>query len=88
MDREKVIKGLECHAKGARGCLFDCPYGNENGCQLLLCSDALAMLKEQEELLHKKEKDIDKLCVEISRLKHQIHDNEPTFEDWTKGEGR
>ena len=54
----------------------------------MLCSDALAMLKEQEELLHKKEKDIDKLCVEISRLKHQIHDNEPTFEDWTKGEGR
>ena len=47
-DREKVIKGLECHAKGARGCLFDCPYGNENGCQLLLCSDALALLKEQE----------------------------------------
>jgi hypothetical protein len=47
-DREKVIKALECHAKGARGCLFDCPYGNENGCQLLLCSDALALLKEQE----------------------------------------
>ena len=57
MDREKVIKGLECHAKGARGCLFDCPYGNENGCQLLLCSDALALLKEQEKKeikLHKK----------------------------------
>ena len=47
-DREKVIKGLECHAKGAKGCLFDCPYGNENGCQLLLCSDAIALLKEQE----------------------------------------
>ena len=45
---EKVIKGLECHAKGSRGCLFDCPYGNENGCQLLLCSDALVLLKEQE----------------------------------------
>ena len=47
-DREKVIKGLECHAKGSKGCLFDCPYGNENGCQLLLCSDAIALLKEQE----------------------------------------
>jgi len=43
-DKDKVIKGLECHAKGARGC----PYENENGCQLLLCSDALALLKEQE----------------------------------------
>ena len=52
MDREKVIKGLECHAKGAKGCLFDCPYGNENGCQLLLCYDALAMLKEQEETIN------------------------------------
>lgn len=54
-DREKVIKGLECHAKGSRGCLFDCPYGNENGCQLLLCSDALALLKEQETVEHAKE---------------------------------
>lgn len=53
MDREKVIKGLECHAKGARGCLFDCPYGNENGCQLLLCSDALALLKEQENAIQR-----------------------------------
>ena len=50
-DREKVIKGLECHAKGAKGCLFDCPYGNENGCQLLLCSDALALLKKQDEII-------------------------------------
>ena len=31
-------------------------------------------LKEQEELLHKKQKDIDRLCVEISELKHQKHD--------------
>lgn len=32
------------------------------------------LLKEQEELLHKKQKDIDRLCVEISELKHQKHD--------------
>ena len=50
-------------------------------------ADAIALLKEQDELLHKKEKDIDKLCVEISRLKHQIHDNEPTFDDWYCADG-
>jgi hypothetical protein len=35
---------------------------------------ALKLLKEQEKLLHKKQKDIDRLCAEISELKHQIHD--------------
>ena len=38
-----------------------------------LVRDTLALLKEQEELLHKKQKDIDSLCVEISELKHQKH---------------
>ena len=39
----------------------------------LLAEKTLATLKEQEELLHKKQKDIDKLCIEISRLKHKLH---------------
>ena len=36
--------------------------------------DAVAMLKKQDELLHKKQKDIDRLCNEISELKHKFHD--------------
>ena len=49
MDMEKVIKGLECHEKGAIGCQHDCPYGNEYSCQIVLCHDALALLKEWEQ---------------------------------------
>lgn len=84
-DREKVIKGLETikqffgYGLPSTAEMFDSYYG--------ILNDAIAMLKEQEELLHKKEKDIDKLCVEISRLKHQIHDNEPTFDDWYCADG-
>jgi len=53
-DREKVIKGLEC----CRDCFeldwdvtcatIDCPYKGERECLPKLCSDALALLKEQE----------------------------------------
>ena len=51
MDREKVIKGLERHGKGgSKGCL-GCPYELTHGCQLILCHDALALIKEQEGLL-------------------------------------
>jgi len=48
MDREKVIKGLECCNQVEEGCEV-CPYYNDfNGCMLELREDALAMLKEQE----------------------------------------
>ena len=40
----------------------------------LLAEKTLATLKEQEELLRKKQKDIDKLCIEISQLKHRLYD--------------
>ena len=76
MDREKVIKGLECHAKGARGCLFDCPYGNENGCQLLLCSDALALLNEQEH----KDKMFHALEDDWKRLKELLKEQDAEIE--------
>lgn len=81
-DREKVINEFELFIKEFH------PACTSEGVELDMFREVLALLKEQEELLHKKEKDIDKLCVEISRLKHKIHDNEPTFDDWTKGEGR
>ena len=39
-----------------------------------ICTDALALLKEQEELLRKLQKDKDKLCLEVSEWKHKYHD--------------
>ena len=65
MDREKVIKGLECcirHGENAEvGCgrKDECPY-EQNGlkCWLDLNRDALAMLKEQEAVEPKVEKAI------------------------------
>lgn len=51
MDREKVLKGLEHHGKGgSKGCR-GCPYELTHGCQLILCHDALALIKEQEQLI-------------------------------------
>ena len=55
MDREKVIRGLEC-CTSAAGC-FECPY-SENGkgtdsCQLDSTRDALELLKGQEPLKQK-----------------------------------
>ena len=51
MDREKVLKGLVCHGKGgSKGCR-GCPYELTSGCQLILCHDAFALIKEQEQLI-------------------------------------
>ena len=50
IDREKVIKGLECCAKDNCTITDICPYGKEDAgsCIERLCADALALLKEQE----------------------------------------
>ena len=53
IDRDKVIKGLECHAVPGGNCL-ECPYGkygvDENGleCENKMAADALELLKAQE----------------------------------------
>lgn len=51
MDREKVIKGLEC-CLGANECDIepneDCPYKGMCLCAMALRFDILALLKEQE----------------------------------------
>lgn len=54
MDREKVIKGLECCHKF--GFHEDCPYDKKDPyeeqdttCMMDLMTDALALLKEQDE---------------------------------------
>ena len=46
--REKVIRGLECCAKGSLSNCEECPYTGI-GCSEHLCADALALLKEQDE---------------------------------------
>lgn len=56
MDRERVIKGLECcdalHNGGVVMCGTECPYGIadgiDRGCRVKLIPDALALLKAQE----------------------------------------
>lgn len=50
MDREKVIKGLECcHNKNMLWQHDQCPYhGFDEDCEANLHADALAMLKEQD----------------------------------------
>ena len=59
MDREKVIKGLEC-CTTAIGC-YECPYAvggkATNACNLLIDRDALALLKAQEPVEPKHEDD-------------------------------
>ena len=53
IDREKVLKGLECCSQMTGNACRQCPYDEE--CAKMigsgsahLCSDALALLKEQE----------------------------------------
>lgn len=49
-DREKVIEGLEKHNNNDcdYGGISVCPYWGESHCSMHLCSDALALLREQE----------------------------------------
>ena len=53
VDREKVIKGLECCTNNGVVCFSDCPYCKEftmadGRCITALQADALALLKDQE----------------------------------------
>lgn len=51
IDREKVIKGLECHKK-KMVCMNHCPYcdgsGSTDDCTDKLIAEAFTLLKEQE----------------------------------------
>ena len=77
-DREKVMTWLEICGKN-NDCSGCCPY-SENGfgeygqCRESLMADAYDLLKEQEELLRKLQKDKDKLCLEVSEWRHRFHD--------------
>lgn len=60
-DREKVLKGLECCTTDMDmnyevSCdSEDCPYTGEDGCIIKLCSDALALLKEESKIVRCKD---------------------------------
>lgn len=54
MNREQVIKGLECC--GANGSCLECPYINylnNGGCMDMLNADALALIREQQEVIQR-----------------------------------
>ena len=55
IDREKVIKGLECHINPNSGCK-DCPYPFDTECFGFLLSHALELLKAQPRWIPVKEK--------------------------------
>jgi len=57
------------------GCLFE----NSGWCGEDFHENLLALLKEQEELLRKLQKDKDRLCLEVSEWKHKFYDAPPKF---------
>ena len=45
IDREKIIRGLECCRDG---CMNDCPYLNEGNCFSVICSEALELIRARQ----------------------------------------
>lgn len=92
IDREKGIKGLECHAVPGGNCL-ECPYGkygvDENGleCENRMAADALELLKAQEPrvlTLEEVRNEYKVVWLETKYLssKTSIVDNEESNADW------
>ena len=82
MTIQRIIELLEieheCMLRGAhndcdRNCA-DCELVQNDGDLHEMYTDVIALLKRQEELLRKLQKDKDKLCLEISEWKHKYHD--------------
>jgi len=71
IDRNKVIRGLECHA-GL--CSESCPYYTKTDyCVEELCKDAIAILKEQEGKIEQLEHD---LAVAQNDLYYYVNGND------------
>lgn len=76
-NEEKVMFGLECHAKGK--CILSadtCQYFDDYCCANNLCSDALALLQKQKETIEKLNKFINgfsRNAVPVVRCKDCIH---------------
>ena len=75
LDREKVIKGLECCSREDIGDCIDCPYESINGphCDIEMMRDALALLKAQEQVINDMYSRYEGLCKEI-REKYESDD--------------
>ena len=69
-DIKKVINELVEHIESA----LDVDSDYVDCVRTDLLQTVVGLLKEQDELLHKKQKDIDRLCNEISEWKHKFHD--------------
>ena len=70
MDSEKVIKGLYDIGEFVAERI-----GIERARDFIrTIDDACSMLKKQDDLLRKLQKDKDKLCLEVSEWKHKYHD--------------
>ena len=94
MDREKVIKGLECCCEHIKGMNCDnCPYDEEqteiNQCTSALAYDALELLKEQEAEIEKLTRYINGFSrdaipvVRCKDCKHRPTQTEPGKEGFT-----
>ena len=70
-DKERVIKGLECHADPHAPCA-GCPYDGQS-CAYSLCADALKLLNEQEAEIERLEHD---LAVTEANINYYINGNE------------
>ena len=75
IDKEKVLTGLECCSMNGNGCR-QCPYNKE--CDEMpdfgnaqLCSDALELLKEQQETIESFQSTINKLTKELAEQPEQ-----------------
>ena len=55
INMEKVIKAIEKHISTDDFNCDDCDYENDGWCMTRVMADALALLKEQEELIRKYE---------------------------------
>ena len=73
-DIEKAIKGLEYHLKElsvGKTC-FGCPYCGDNPCEIHLISDALELLKEQQQIINSLKSDLQETLKVVSEQSNVI----------------
>ena len=85
MDREKVIKGLEKLRK-------DLGYGLPDRSDVVMeylnsLTDAIALLKEQEEQIKKRDESLEKAREEIQWLRGMLKEQEPKTGRWIDSAG-
>ena len=53
IDREKVLRGLECCTSTNYTCRDDCPYDSKTDCMHYLIEDAYELIKGQSAIINK-----------------------------------